>query len=438
MPVADSQVRKTGPWPLGIGNLQPETSPLKAADGSVVSLREATNVDLDSSGVPSLRAGYTQAVAGTDVHSCWSDDYLPWGLYVDSTGLRAVHPDISTELLVDGLAPGLPVSYCRINTAVVWTNGTQRGQVNLDLEATNWSCPYPNNQVDLAVQDGGALDQGTYNVTATYVDKYGRESGAPLAATIDVPNNSYIDITNIPQPGDTDAVPYVRIYATGGNDGALRAVATLPAGTPSYQLDQRPTGKPLETLFLRPLPAGQLTCAGNGRQFVARNSTVCYSPALRYGLYNPAHHRVSFNGRITMMAFVGDGSPGAGLYVSDSKRVYFLAGADPAEWKQVIASPYSVVPGAFTTVAGDLVGLDSPSPVPVWLSANGFLSVGAPGGQIVVLKEHEAVIDQAESGALMFREQAGTRQLVAALKGNQPSPLAVRDQMIVREYRNTA
>lgn len=429
--VKDGELDTRAGWPLGLNNLSKET------DLPPGTLRDAVNVDLDRGGKLQRRQGYALAAAGTNVHSAWSDDYLPWGLYVDANTLRVFHADESSEALVSGLAPGLPLSYTRINDAVYWTNGAQCGAITLDLEAVPWACPNPSSQP--AVTAGaGALDAGTYQVAVTFVEPSGRESGASLAVMIDVAEGGALALTQIPQPADP--LVRIRVYATSGNDGVLRAAVTLPHGTTQYELTQKPQGRPLDTQHLRPMPPGQIVRYGNGRQFVARGREVLYSPALRYGLHDPRSARVGYAGRVDLLEFVGDGGDGAGLYVADAKRTYWHGAPDPANWSQVIASPVGAVPGTTAMASGEVWGLQTKKPLPVWLARNGRLCVGLPGGEIYHPQPSdrgaEAVIDQAQRGALLFREGRGNRQIIAALQGAQPQGLAITDRVIAKVYRH--
>ena len=240
MSVGSSQLRTIGPWPAGINNLSDEASMPRNQARALPFLREATNVDLDPTGWPSRRLGYARVITGTRTHSAWSNPYFPWGVYVDAGTMHAVTPGLATNTtLATGLAAGLPVSYCRINGSAVWSNGTQRGQIDANLGLSDWACPSPNGQ-PTAVLGSGALDPGSYQIAVTFFDSHGRESGASLAVALDVPAAGAIVLTNIPQPLSSTLVPLIRIYATGGNDRDLKAVVTLPTGTTSYTIAQRP------------------------------------------------------------------------------------------------------------------------------------------------------------------------------------------------------
>lgn len=439
--VRDKQLQTFSSFPVGINNTADEEKLPRDDHGKLLAARDAVNTDFSETGKPGRRDGYTQVHAGTAAHSAWSDDYLPFGLYVDGDTLYAVQADESRDALLSGLAPGLPLSYCRINDAICWTNGVQSGQVTLDFETRPWACPGPAARPLLtAVAHAGALDAGSYQVTTTFLDAWGRESGALRAAPIDVPQDHGIHVEQIPQP---PAGGRVRLYVTGGHDGLLRPLVTLAEGITEFVITDPPTGsRTCETMLLQPLPPGQLVATGNARQYVARGREVLYSPVLRYGLFDPRKGRVGFNTRVDMIAFVGDGTDGAGLYVSDGKRTYWLAGGDPAQWKQVIAMSCGAVPGQITFAPGDVWGLDSRQLLPVWQARNGRLVVGMPGGQLYLPQPRErgpdAVFDKADAAALLYRETAGDRRVISALRGAGPQTVAIRDALIVTEYPHEA
>lgn len=422
-------------FPLGIDNTTREADALRSESGQRLTLREAENIDLSDSGRPARRDGYEQVVAGTQMHSAWSDDYLDHGYVVDGDTLYVVREDASTEAIHTGLALGMPLSYHRINDAVAWCNGVQSGLITRTLDVIPWACATPASQPDLSATDGG-LDRGTYQVAVTFIDAQGRESGAQRAAMIELSTGGGIALAGLPQP---PAGGRVRIYCTTGNDGVLRAALTVGEGIHATTIAHRPTGRPLETQHLRVLLPGHLVAFGNGRQYVARGNEVMFSPTLRYGLGDPRKHRVRFNGRITMMAFVGDGTDGAGLYVADGKRTYFLAGPDPMGWSQRIVQACGAVPGAFGLYSGEALRVGVKQPVPVWLTQNGKLTVGLPGGQLDALEVEggaRALIDSAQSGALLLREDANGPRLLASLQGARPQGLTVQDRIVARVYRH--
>lgn len=422
-------------FPLGVNNTDNENELPRDEAGAQLAVREGVNVHFSAQGKPSRRPGYTKVQACTRGHSAWSDDRLPFGFQVDAENLLVVHADGSQDVLVSGLAPGLPLSYTLIGDAVYWSNGVQSGQITLALDVLDWCCPHPNGQPTLAL-GAGALDPGEYQVAVTFLDAFGRESGAARAVPITVPAGGAIALSNIPQP---PADGRVRVYMTNGHDGSLRAAVTLASGIHDYTLTQRAEGRACNTLLLRPMPPGQLVAYGNSRQYVARGKLVLYSPPLRYGMFNP-RTGASFNRRVDMLAFVGDGTERAGLFVSDGKRTYWLGGSDPLKWAQVVAYPYGALPGQLAWAPGEVWGLETRALLPVWQARNGRLVVGLPGGQVHLPQprdgEPDAVYPNADAAALLFRVSPGDNRVISALKGAGTQAFAMRDQLIAREYRH--
>lgn len=414
---------------LGINNQSKET----AVAANV--LRDAVNINLDRDGKIRSRDGYSApVVACENGHSLWTAKFLPFALFADEADLRVFWPNEQADTVFSGLSPGLPVSYTKINDAVFWSNGQQRGMVGLDLDATDWACEQPAGQPALAALANGGFKPGKVQVCVTFIDSRGRESGATVAAEITLAAAGGVEITNLPQPLSPDT-QQIRIYATGPDGKALCAAATLPAGTPQYLLLNPPGGRLIATQFLRPMPAGQLLASGNARQFVARENVLFWSPALRYGmcLINQGYTR--FPATIDLLAFTGDGTDGAGLYVACGDRTYWLAGPEPAQWRQVIASSAGAVPGSMCMTPAKVWGIDSRTEVPAWLANDGHFVVGLPGGSVVSYHEDEAVTAIGERGASLFRNADGLRQFLTTLRAPTRLRSGIGDSVVDKVYR---
>lgn len=417
---------------VGIANLGPETS------ATPQTLREAVNVDLTKEGTIRRRDGRTLLVAGTLVHSVWADDGFPYALFVDGSTLMALLPDATTTVPIgSGLAIGLPVSWAKINDNVHWSNGVQSGMVTPELENLPWAPVAPAGQPDLEATPEGGLDAGTYQVAVTYRDIIGRESGTGTAAVVEVPQGGGIRLGNIPQPAMADAITTVRVYRTGANDTSLRHVTDIPAGLPTLVIGVRDRGKVLDTQHHVAMPPGHIVRYGHGRQWVAREKELLWSPALRYGLWSPAYARMRMHGRITMAEPIGDGSEGAGLFVAAGERTYWLSGANPDGFAQRTVYPAGAIEGSAIVMRGSAWGFDTAERVIAWLASNGIFCVGLPGGTVVRMKEAEALTTVGERGATLFRESNGMRQLITALQGSTKAPgLRVSDRVTVRTLRH--
>ncbi|MDR1076360.1 MAG: hypothetical protein LBL59_08730 [Xanthomonadaceae bacterium] len=418
MAVTDDELVPVGPWPQGINNL--------AKDGHTPpgSLREAVNVDLDRDGWIRRSSGYQRIMPGHATHSLWSDPRLPFGLYVDDGVLHVLHQDEAQESLGIEVG-GLPVSYCLINDRVFFTNRLTCGLIGLDLQPLAWAPEQPAGQPQLSLLDGFALDPGQYQVAVTFTDLLGRESGTTVAAVIDVPEGGGIHLEHIPQPLQ---LAQINVYLTGPNDQVLKLHSRHPPGTLVLDIGEPAVGYPLATQHLQPLPPGQIVRYGNGRQWVAAGRELLWSEPLRYGLFNSHRNRIRFAADIELMQPMGDGGDGFGVFVAAGKRTFWLGGTDPINFSNNLVLGAGAVPGSDSMVPGAALGLESSMPLLVWLARNGWFCIGFPGGQVMPLKQGQAVVDDADRAAMLFREQDGMQQVIAALMAPQKQGLMITDR----------
>lgn len=420
--VSDRALTKTGPWPLGVDNTSQEGG-LTADEmtGRPIALREAVNVDLSAVGRPRRRKGRTPVFAGSLVHSLWSHELLDFGLLVDGGALTALRPDQSRVGL--GVAMGnLPVSYALVNDRVYCANRAASCVVDLGMQAWSWSPEQPAGQPTLAAV-AGSLPAGQYQVAVTFTDMLGRESGATLAAVIDLPNGGGIAASDVPAP----AAGFVNLYLSAANDAALRLYASAPlAPGAAVTLTSPATGRALTTQFLEPMPAGDIVRFGHGRLWVARGNELFWSEALRFGLYHPARNRMRFNAPVDLLEPIGDGTGGAGVFVAAGNHTYWYGDADPAKWTQATAALAGAVPGSSVVVPGSTVGKPTDDPTLVWLSRGGSFVVGSAGGTVAPIK-NAAAIDDADRAATLLREQDGITTVVSALRAPTKHGLAVTD-----------
>jgi hypothetical protein len=65
------------------------------------------------------RPGRTKVINGTAAHSLWRHDDFPYALYADGDSIYAFTTALQRQFVTDGLSPGLPVSFAKINDAVL-------------------------------------------------------------------------------------------------------------------------------------------------------------------------------------------------------------------------------------------------------------------------------------------------------------------------------
>lgn len=433
----DSKLVKRGPWPRGVNNAAPEHAmPSNEYGTRAIALREADNVDFDRIGWPATRAGSARVQDLTDGHSLWWGKGSPFGLLVAGGQLHAVGADAAlTPLGVDVGHAWL--SYAAVGGRAYYSSRTQSGLITEVLQRHPWAPEQPVGQPSVASLADGALDAGRYQVAITYTDILGRESGASLAAEVDLVGGS-IALADLPQPQDPVETPTTNVYCTAPNGSALFLAFSLPSMMGYAEIDAAPTGRALATQFLEPLPAGQIVRYGHGRQWVARGREILWSEPLRYGLFNPAHNRIRFKDEVTLLEPIGDGTAGAGVFVAAGDRTYWFGGADPNAFTQAFAMSSGVVPYSSTRAPGVAFGYEGADDVLVWVARNGRFCIGSVGGKVTPLKEGEAVVDGADAAATMFRQSNGLQQVVSSMRGPRRNGLAVTDRAIAHVIHEEA
>lgn len=393
-----------GPF-LGINNRLPDNQLSYTERGVKLGnfVRNAVNVDFTERGSVQRRQGVAQVQAGGECHSLWSsgDD----GFYVDNGTLY--------RFPRTALATGLPnrrVSFTVAGDKIVWTDGVTINQIigNDNLPLTQ---PEPNPLPIVTTEATGSLVRGSYLVSFVAVGASG-QSAPTWPLQIDVPANGRILITGI-----TGAV---RIFLSGPNGQELFFYATA-VGAVDIPLPAE--GAMLTTLHYRPMPPGDIVRYHKGRLLVASGNTLFYSQPYATGLYDPTRGYIPFPEPITMVAPVQ-----SGVFVSTDKT-YFLAGDDIEKSEVIERLPFAAVFGTDTRSEHDESVW--------WYSEHGTVQ-GTPEGEVEVVNFRNVVPTQAQSGASLYREQDGMRQIISSLTSGDFSRAAASsfiDAEVIRKER---
>lgn len=390
-----------GPF-VGINNRLPDHQLEVVERGRKVGdyLRNAVNVDITDAGTLRRRAGTARVVEGSDVHSLWAED--DDGYYVDGGTLYA----FPRRPIRTGMPLHRAASFTKTPVGVVWTNGVTLERITGDASVP-LGLAIPNPAPRVVGQGGGSLPAGLYRVAITAIGPSGEESGATWPVQVQVPANGRIAISRLP------GTP-VCIYASPQNGETLyRVVATSDL---RYSIvGAVPLIVPIATVGLRPMPAGQIVRCFNGRLLVAVGDTLHISEPFAYGLQDPLKGFVQFQGRITVVEPVD-----AGVFVCADKT-YFLEGGNPADaaaLREVL--PYGGVEGTG--------GRNKQSKDVFWFSERGLV-IGDERGQAKNVQEQAVAVGRAASGAQLYRDQNGVRQIVSSLFGAEASTAAATSYM---------
>lgn len=422
----NNRTPKLGPWPLGVNNLAPEGSlPLNEFGTRPVALREADNVDLTKEGRPRRRAGYTERLAATMAHSGWSAPGLRHGFFVDDGALMAFVPDGAPIDLATAVG-NKPLSYALVDGLVLFSNADVCGVIDRNLQVRQWAVQAPSGPPIVRAVSGYDMAPGQYLVALAFIDDLGRESPLSQVAAVQVAEGQGIQL-EFPEGFAGMAC----VYTTHANDQVLRRGIVQPVAAGASTILAEPANGFANTeRVLAAIPPGQLSRYDSGRHWVAIGNTLVWSLPLRPGVFDPELGYAQFDSAITMVEFAGSGRGGSGLYVGTEGEVFWLSGADPAQFSKTLAYPAGVVRGSSIVVPAKSLNLDSADDVLVFYTRDGQYCVGDTSGKVTPLHTDRAALDTASEGASLYVERNGMKQIVTTLKGARPNGMATVDKAV--------
>lgn len=411
---------KTVKYPLpatGVDQLSAETA---LAPGAV---RSAVNVDIDRAGRTKRRAGYTRRVAHPGMHSLFYAAQKGWTLVAQDSALYQLDINTYSRTPLATLSSPDKLEYTEYNGNLYFTNKTTIGWVpSNSTMARPVGVPVPTTPT-LSPAAGG-LTPGKYGVAITFVDDRGEEGGATELQVIDLPDGGGIRLANLPQQLGWA----IFVYITSADGDVLRWAAELPAVFPTYVVAETAQGGELDTQFLIPLPPGDIVRWHNGRLFTAKNGALRFSEALRPHLHNPAHNVIPFSGHISFVESVL-----GGMYVGDSRGVWFLSGADPTKFEQRLVSTCRAVARSSIMVPPEHFPekkVPASTPVAVWLSTSGYV-VGMPDGTTVELQPDRVKVPSGLSGRSAFLMREGRKQVVTPVNSTSTAAFGIAVDSVI-------
>lgn len=422
----NNRTPKLGPWPLGVNNLSAEGNlPLNEFGTRPVALREADNVDLTKEGRPRRRGGYTQLVNATLAHSGWSAPGMHYALFVDNGQLKAFTGDGQITDLATYVG-NTPLSYSLVDGSVLFSNSEVCGLIDRAMQVRPWAVPAPSGPPSLQAVNGYGMNPGQYQVAIAFIDDLGRESPLSETATIVLAEDQGIQLTI-----SEEFAGMVVVYTTHADDQVLRRGRIMPgAAGATIVLAEPANGFANTQRVLAAIPAGAVSRYDSGRHWVAIGNTLVWSAPLRPGVFDPELNYITFDSTINMVEFVGGGLSSAGLYVGTEDEVWWLAGADPAEFRKVFAYPAGVVRGTPLYVPGKSLNLDDADHVLVFFTRDGQYCIGNTSGNVTPVHSDRAALDVAKEGASVYMERNGMKQIVTSLKGARPNGMATADKAV--------
>ena len=383
-----------GKFILGKNNIAPDTN---LPEGS---LSEAVNVDITKEGEILSCGGYLKSYSGTNIHSIFER------YFIEGSDLKILNSDNTATIIKSGLSLSKFLTYCKIHGDIYYSNGEITGIIGKN----EIGVPTPPNNPTIK-STTGMLYKGVYQIAICYKnDITGEISGANLASKIELNDNSGILLSSIPIHPDGYKVV---IYCSTQNGTELYKNAELESGITDFSIiNTNANTKILNTQFLKPLPAGHIIRHFKSRVYVCRDNILWYSDAFRYGLHLPSKNFFQFPSKITVLQMVTDG-----IYVVADKT-YFLSGTEPKNMRLSVVSDDYGLEGTGITIGGGAFNRTDNIEVAYWFSNKGAI-LGLPGGIIEILTENRlAIDDEILSGATLFKESNGIRQLITSFSNS--------------------
>lgn len=263
---------------------------------------KADDINVRSDGGLERRDGFTRVTTGVYTGAYTTLDHL--SMYVvDNGALKRINDDFSTVTLRTGLSAD-KMQWSEVNNQIFYTNGTDSGIINSDGTVDEWTWEVPTVPALLAIS--GTLDAGQYRVLCTFVLPDGRETGTnPQSAVIDLPADSAIQISGIPQVAGSTT----RVYIAPADSTVFQLAVETNNTAEVWNVPPAFLGQELLTYGMVPLqPRWGVPQYWRGRMFVVEYlptqniSAIFISESFGFHLFQPDQKALLIPGECTMLA----------------------------------------------------------------------------------------------------------------------------------------
>jgi hypothetical protein len=388
---------------------------------SVDYLKKVINIDIDKTGNLTKRKGYRKVDTANYSHIWASPTNL--GCYGIRNGdLVRIYPDYSHKTLVSALGPIIP-SFEEIN-GDVYLLSTSFNCILRGDEVVDWGI-HKNTLSPTLSLSTGILSAGTYQVSFTYVNSKGFESGTTTASVITVPNGSGISVY-IPTPLYLNDLKYARVYCstTDGMELYYSDIAsfntTIIIGSTDHLVS------PLRTFNLDAPPHGSHVTYYLGHMYIADESVLWYSEPFQYSYYKLSSNYIEFTGTILEVMAVDNG-----IWVGTTAGLYYLSGLEPSKFQMDIKETLTVISGTATQLSGSYEQQSGLPPGFKWLISTDLgIFLLANEGMLLNVSTPNVELEAADSGASLFLQTNGMNQYLSILKTNQNPNNAVATDIV--------
>jgi len=384
----------------GLNNvLKPENTPEDY-------LKTAENIDIDKSGNLHKRKGYQLLDAGK-YQSIWSNGKVCY--VVKENTLYSFDGTLTPLAPVSGA-----LSFTEADGLIYFASQRETGIIENGIVRT-WGIAPPNPPT--ISETTGILKAGTYQVTYTYSDINGLESGSSVASVITVGDNAGIQVDTVPSidPRVTDINVYcstqdgMELFYIGSNINIVSSINTASNVLKLFNLYNAPLGSEI-TYF-------------KGRIYTVDNSIVWYSEAQQYEHYNFETNYLDFDSPVQGLMPVEDG-----LWIATTNELFFAGGFNP--FNLSLKENVKMVIGTAAKIPADYIGGMGYS----WIiTTDEGLFMLANSGQYKNMTAGNLALESADNGTGIFVQHDGMNQYMSLIRKTDKPNNAVFGDIISGE-----
>jgi hypothetical protein len=382
-------------------------------------LTTANNVDINKIGTIAKRKGYTLKLNG-NVTSLWSSSNGLGCYTVINEDLVRVLDDYSTVPIKLNIG-SIPLSFEEVDDVIYFMSPVTRGSI-INGAYETWGLN-KNNYRPMPVVGSGTLPAGTYQISYSYINNRGIESGTGLAASVTVLDNSSITIhiPALPNPKIVSA----KIYCSTADGTELYFIGKSPLGSTYLINDVSRSSYILRVFNLDAPPLGHIVKYYKGRLYIADKHVLYYSNPFQYHHFDLGYNYMEFSSDIIEILPVEDG-----IWVC-SDTIAYLSGDNPTTFTKTTKEYISVVKGTSTRFSGSYLKVDNTPSGYKWLVTT-ELGIFAlfNNGIISNLTSDHLSLNKASSGTSLFVQSGGNNQYLSILKTNDKPNNSVMGDLV--------
>lgn len=387
-------------------------------------LKVAENIDLDKSGGIHKRPGYSLKLSGS-FHSLWGENNN--FLAVKDNSLVRIKEDFTTSEIAP-YAGHERVSYTSIEWSddIFYVSKSAHGHIRGDKVSPIGYVP-PTPPTLSEVTGNGQMTSGRYQVSLTYIDENGEESGARVSQVIDILGGSDIHVTNITSSSE-DLITGINIYCSMPNGDILYKVGSTSNTSGTFIISgvHSQGVTPLKSFNMSPAPYGDIIRYYKGRLWIADGKTLWFSSPFSFKWFNLQTDFFQFESKITELMAVENG-----LWVGTEAGLFYMGGKTPDDMKLDLIEPLKVVAGTGERIVGSYLFIENTPIGYKWLvTTNKGILVCFNNGIALNLTETNVVFPEADSGVSSFLQIGGINRYLTLLEEKKPSNNAAASDIV--------